>query len=139
MKRFDHWPNRLASFIESRRARPFCWGHHDCCLFAADWILEATGKDIASDYRGKYDSALSAARILENEGGVLAVFRKAAEREGMIVVSPSLAQRGDILSRDSENGHLLGVCIGSFGAFVTEQGLRFLQIESHDEMVCWRF
>lgn len=139
MTRSDQWPKLLASFIEARRGRPFAWGENDCCLFAADWIREATGRDIACDYRGKYHSALSAARILQNEGGVLGVFRKAAERERMIVVTPSHAQRGDIVARDSEDGPLLGVCIGALGAFVTERGLRFVQVQGERDIVCWRF
>lgn len=139
MIRSDQWPKLLVSFIESHRVRPFCWGENDCCLFAADWIREATGRDIASDYRGKYSSALSASRILADEGGVVGVFRKAAEREGMVVVAPSMVQRGDIIALNSDREPLLGVCIGSFGAFVTERGLRFVQVQGNRETVCWRF
>ena len=56
MTRADNWRTLLADFIESRRERPFVWGQHDCCLFAADWVALATGQDPAETHRGKYDS-----------------------------------------------------------------------------------
>ena len=42
----------LARFIEERRRMPFTWGSNDCCLFAADWVLAATGRDIALEVDG---------------------------------------------------------------------------------------
>jgi len=122
----------LARFIEERRRMPFAWGSNDCCLFAADWVLAATGRDIAADYRGRYSSALPALRFVEAGGGVEAML----ERAGGKVVHPSLARRGDVIARDVGNGTGLGVCIGALAAFVAEDGLRFVDFPHGS---CWRF
>lgn len=122
----------LARFIEERRRMPFAWGSNDCCLFAADWVLAATGRDIAAEYRGRYSSALPAMRFVEAGGGVEAM----VERAGGRIVHPSLAHRGDIIARDVGNGIGLGVCIGSLAAFVGKDGLQFV---AFNQASCWRF
>ena len=122
----------LARFIEERRRMPFAWGSNDCCLFAADWVLAATGRDIAADYRGRYSSALPALRFVEAGGGVEAMI----ERAGGGRVDAKLARRGDVIARDVGNGKGLGVCIGALAAFVAEDGLRFVDFPHGS---CWRF
>ncbi|TPM41536.1 hypothetical protein [Mesorhizobium sp. B2-3-4] len=46
------------------------WGFTDCTLFAADWVVEATGKDPGADLRGTYFDAEGAAMVLRAAGGV---------------------------------------------------------------------
>lgn len=111
---------------------PFAWGSNDCCLFAADWVLAATGRDIAADYRGRYQSALPALRFVKDGGGVEAMI----ERAGGQPIDSKLARRGDVIARDVGNGVGLGVCVGSLAAFVAEDGLRFVDF-THGS--CWRF
>ena len=111
---------------------PFAWGSNDCCLFAADWVLAATGRDIAADYRGRYSTALPALRFVEVGGGVEAMI----ERAGGTPVHPSLARRGDVIARDVGNGIGLGVCVGALAAFVGKDGLRFVDFSNAS---CWRF
>jgi len=36
----------LHEYITARFGEPFCYGRMDCVLFAADWIKQATGKDV---------------------------------------------------------------------------------------------
>ncbi|WP_404927160.1 DUF6950 family protein [Mesorhizobium sp. ORM16] len=45
------------------------WGFTDCTLFAADWVVEATGKDPAAELRGAYFDADGAEVILRAAGG----------------------------------------------------------------------
>lgn len=45
------------------------WGYCDCTVFAADWVVEATGKDPAADLRGTYHDADDAHAILRAAGG----------------------------------------------------------------------
>ncbi|TPN26633.1 hypothetical protein FKO01_25505 [Mesorhizobium sp. B2-3-3] len=45
------------------------WGFCDCTLFAAGWVVEATGKDPAADLRATYFDADGAAAILRAAGG----------------------------------------------------------------------
>jgi len=62
------WPTRLDRFLQERRARPLQWGSHDCCLFALDWIEEATGRRLA-EVRGSYQDAEGAAALLRQRWG----------------------------------------------------------------------
>jgi len=65
--RAPDWRARLAAFIEARRATPFVWGAHDCCLFAADAVLAMGGPDVAAPLRG-YASRFGALRRLRRAG-----------------------------------------------------------------------
>ena len=122
MRRHDNWPTLLVAFIEERRHAPFAWGSNDCCLFAADWIRRACGVDFAEGLRGTYDSALSAARVLRNQGGV---FDLAALRAGLERKPVELVQRGDVVGFEVPGGVALGVCLGSVGAVVGATVLEF--------------
>lgn len=104
--RFQNWPVLLAEFIESRREAAFQWGERDCCLFAADAVFAITGQDFGADYRGQYDSALGAHRIINDAGGVPALvpFEE---------VDPGFAQRGDVVMLDQDGRDVLGVHLGS--------------------------
>jgi hypothetical protein len=70
MTRAPNWPATLARFIEERRAWDFDWGSHDCCMFAADWVMAATGVDPALHFRSTYFNARGAADTLRIHGGI---------------------------------------------------------------------
>jgi hypothetical protein len=73
MNRLHDWEIRLTDFFVSRLSSCFEWGVNDCCLFAADGKIAATGHDPAAEHRGTYSDALSAARTVERLGGMLAI------------------------------------------------------------------
>jgi hypothetical protein len=52
---------------------PFVWGTSDCTLWAADWVLRATGRDVATDLRGQYTTEFECRRKLRAAGGLQAV------------------------------------------------------------------
>lgn len=122
MKRREDWPMRLARFLEAASKRPFSWGQTDCALFAADWVLMATGEDPAVAFRGKYDSRSGAALALRQYGaGTLEA--TATKMLGEPMSSPLCAQRGDICSITTDEGPALGICGGEFVAVMTpDQG-----------------
>jgi hypothetical protein len=91
-RRLPDWQPRLARLMAQRGAALFVWGGNDCCLFAADAVLAVTGHDPAADLRGTYASALQAARVLRQAGGVAGV---AAARAGAEVLV-AMAQPGDV-------------------------------------------
>lgn len=122
----------LTRFIEERRRMPFAWGSNDCCLFAADWVLASTGRDLAFEYRGQYATALGALRFVQSAGGVEGLVARAGGRR----IDQKLARRGDIIARDVGDGIGLGVCIGALAAFVAKGGLGFLDFTNGS---CWRF
>jgi hypothetical protein len=122
MRRHNNWPTLLAAFIEERRHSPFAWGSNDCCLFAADWIRRACGVDFAEDLRGTYASALSAARVLRKNRGVIGL---AAHRARLESKPLDLVQRGDLVGFQVLGGIALGICLGHRGAVVGANGLEF--------------
>ena len=138
MKRVENWPTLLAAFIEERRDVPFTWGKADCCLFAADWVRLATDLDPAADLRGKYNSALGALRIIEDHDGLATLVARALIPLGSREVAISLACRGDIIVRDSENGYCAGVVLGKESAFVTQNGLSFVPTKSKADARAWK-
>ncbi|CNC24058.1 Uncharacterised protein [Yersinia frederiksenii] len=103
--RYPDWQKRLAQVLQAASGRPFSWGEHDCCLFAADCALAVCGVDPLVDYRGQYNSALSARKaLLRGHGSIIGIFDSAFER-----VPVKLAQRGDIVVFSAEQGQTAGV------------------------------
>lgn len=124
MTRFESWPRLLAEAIEAARGRPFSWGEHDCCLFAATLVLAMTGTDPAARFRGKYKTARGAAGIMKRfaGGGVAAAAEKIAAALGCPEVPPRLAGRGDVVlfeapGPDGKPSPALGVCVGATFVF----------------------
>lgn len=104
--RLPGWPERLAFFLATRALLPFAWGLNDCALFAADWVSECTGVDLAADLRGAYGSEREAARVLHLHGGLLAI---AQARLPQYAVPPGgnvqyLMRRGDVVCVEVEVG-----------------------------------
>lgn len=64
---------RLHALVQARAATPFAWGVHDCCLWAADAVHAATGRDPAAGLRGTYATARQAARLVQRLGGLPAL------------------------------------------------------------------
>jgi hypothetical protein len=135
MTRDPAWPNLLVDFIEERRDRPFSWGSNDCCLFASDWIRLCTGIDPAADLRGRYHSALSAARVMRSHGGVAGIVESIGGRLGLEPVTHARAQRGDLVMQDNGLGNCLGIVLGPIAAFVADRGLLFSPFVASP---CWR-
>ena len=138
MKRASNWPTIFAAFIERKRSEPFAWGSNDCCLFASDWVLAATGIDPAQSFRGKYATALGAARFLKANGGVRGIMREIGEPLGMVRVDATKVQRGDLVIADTGNGESIGICAGSHATFVGKDGLLFAPFDFQRAAHCWR-
>jgi hypothetical protein len=101
--RFENWPSLLADFLVDEK--PFEWGVRDCSLFAADAVLCITGTDPAKGYRGRYKTAIGAARLQKMYGGLSGLVEKA----GLEEIAPLKAQRGDVVLIDTPLGEALGV------------------------------
>jgi cell wall-associated NlpC family hydrolase len=116
MRRED-WPQRLAEYLEEHRSTPFVWGTFDCCLFVCDAIEAMTGVDPGRNLRGRYVNETGALDVLLEEYGtdnLERVVEKICELEGYPEMTPSFAQRGDVvivnapLSAES----MFHVCLG---------------------------
>lgn len=126
MKRRTNWPAALSQFVEDRRDKHFTWGEHDCCLFVCDWILLCTGTDPAKPFRGTYSDALGAARVLKDRGGVEAIAERACSESGWAEIPRAKAQRGDVVSVETENGISLALCLGAVAAVPALTQLAFV-------------
>ena len=121
------WTRRLDALLAAHADRPFAWGSHDCCTFAADVVHTLTGHDFMADLRGTYTGRRHAARLLAeltataNPGGGKAgngmppLLAFAYARLGSPMV-PGHAQRGDVVlyAQPATGRPALGVCVGAF-------------------------
>ena len=128
--RKPNWPKLLYRFIESKRRMPFAWASNDCCLFTCDWLLELTGIDPAAKLglRGTYDSALSAARVLTDHGGVEGIAAAFCHDQGWREIGPKYAQQGDPVTIRTANGITLAVCNGVFAVAPGPNGIAFFKM-----------
>lgn len=62
---------RLDDYLEAVMAEPWVWGRMDCCFFGGEWVAQATGRDPLARVRGRYDTALGAARLIAAAGGLV--------------------------------------------------------------------
>ncbi|MCL2761446.1 MAG: hypothetical protein FWD70_07360 [Desulfuromonadales bacterium] len=118
--RYEAWDIKLMAFIETRANMPFKWGEHDCCLFAADAVLEITGIDYAEKFRGKYADMENATKLIKQNGGNMSEMIN-----GLLEtpIKPALAQRGDVVMYETEDGPALGICTGVNAVFAAPTGL----------------
>lgn len=103
MRKTD-WQQQLLTTIEAAMKRPFCWGKTDCCLFVADCCFAISGKDPAEKYRGQYDSELGAKKALLKFGSI-----ESALSSLFTEIPVGMAQRGDVVLFDGDNGKTVGV------------------------------
>ncbi|WP_183024386.1 DUF6950 family protein [Variovorax sp. UMC13] len=124
MRRAD-WQLRLAEFAKKRVSMPFEWGRNDCCLFTVDAVLAMTGVDYAARFRG-YSTALAAARVVEQQGGI----RQLAVDAWGAPVSPLLAGVGDVVLVINESRELLAVCNGTTAIGPGPDGLAVMDMSA---------
>ncbi len=119
------WHNRLIAVIRAAEKRPFLWGEHDCCLFAADCAEAMTGDNFADGWRGTYDSETGAKKALLRVGGSLEkVLAKYLDE-----VPVKMAQRGDIAVVENAGTRCAGVIYGGAVWVPGETGLVCLRIK----------
>lgn len=125
------WHNRLIAVIRAAEKRPFLWGEHDCCLFAADCAEAMTGENFADGWRGTYDSETRAKKALLRGGGSLEkVLAKYLDE-----VPVKMAQRGDIAVVENAGTRCAGVIYGGAVWVPGEAGLVCLRVKP---MSTWR-
>lgn len=130
-------PAWLAAFeaeIQAAVRRPFRWGQHDCCTFAARCWAAQTGDDALLDLA--WSSEEEAASILAEAGGLLAAV---TDRLGP-PVPPLLASLGDVVLAvdplDPLARELMAVCVGPHHVLPSARGLAVLQLG--DARYAWK-
>lgn len=121
----EPWRERLEALIAERMARPFEWGVHDCCLWAADCVLAQTEHDPAQTFRGTYHSASEAARLVEQLGGMESIGAM-----GGTPCLPLAASVGDIGLVTYGGRESLAVCIGEGWLAPAAEGLAVLPFDA---------
>jgi hypothetical protein len=116
----DDWPERLAEEMRAAHARPFSFGSHDCCAFAARCVAAQTGRDFMADFP-PYDTEAGAAAVLEARGGVRGIATACLGEP----IAVNFAHRGDVVLMPTPAGDALGVVTssGRHAAFPTARGL----------------
>ncbi len=127
--RLDNWPKRLNEFIETNRFKPFVWGSHDCCAFAADGIKEITGIDIAKELRNTYSDKDGADAIINQYGGIPKMFESLMQKYDVKFCQSrrQFLGRGDIAILKLSDGVVtVGIFLGKYAAYVGPQHLEFV-------------
>jgi hypothetical protein len=73
----------LPAYVEELAARPWAWGQCDCTMAVATWIERIYGVDPLRQYRGSYDSPLSAKRAAKRAGGFLPALGALLDEAGL--------------------------------------------------------
>ena len=125
MRRSLSWEADLCAYLDSVRGVPFEYGKHDCCTFISGAVEAMTGIDPMIEFRGEYNSALSAAKALKRLGG--GSLRETLDYK-FREVPISHAQRGDIVLFDDS----AGIVAGAWAWFVSDNDLERVPPEYWD-------
>jgi hypothetical protein len=106
----------LNAYVEAVAGVDYAYGRHDCGLFCAGAVEAMTGDDPAAAFRGAYEDATGAAKVLRDKGAGTLVGTVASLFDEK---PPAFAQRGDIVW----NGEAIGLCFGPVALFVSDGGL----------------
>ncbi len=77
----------LDDYLATVFGQDWAWGAMDCCFFGGDWVRARTGRDPLAPYRGRYDSAIGAARLIARHGGLVAMVGAEMQRCGFAPTS----------------------------------------------------
>ena len=120
-------PGWIAAYhdaIEDIRRRPFDWAAHECASGLAARVVEAiTGHDFAAEYRGRYNTAAGAYRVMRQAG-----FDSLADLAASCLPEyqhPSQAHIGDLAAIEDNSvfTFVLGVVGGERIHVLSETGL----------------
>nr|ELR5115187.1 hypothetical protein [Providencia stuartii] len=129
--RHINWTTRLPQTLQNAMQKPFAWGEHDCCLFAADCVMAICDFDPCEGVRGRYKTKSGAARVLKSEFGDI----ESALLCFFTEIPVSAASRGDIVLFEGDEGKTLGVLWANKIWAVTEEGARPVR---HQPTKAWR-
>lgn len=129
--RHPNWTIRLPETLQKAMHKPFLWGEHDCCLFAADCVIALCDFDPCEKVRGRYKTRAGAMRVLKTEFGDI----ESALSNHFLEVPVNHATRGDIVMFDGDDGKTLGVVWSGKVWAVTDSGAMPV---NHQPVKAWR-
>lgn len=130
-------PEAVAAEVDRIMSARWRWGVADCCTAACDVFQALHGIDPMAEVRGRYDDAVSAARLIREWGG----FRPMADafaRAASLTVSDG--QPGDIGisapgNAGGPDGRAMLICIRP-GAWAGKSELGYVILPNAER--CWR-
>ncbi|MCR8961137.1 hypothetical protein M0765_026435 [Variovorax sp. S2] len=129
--RHQDWQLRFSDFGKARASMPFGWGSNDCCTFAAAAVKALTGADPMVSVPS-YDSASTAARMIEEGGGLEQLASSFLGQP----VPVAMAAVGDIVLVLNANRQMLGVCNGTNVLAPGEAGMAVLGMDA--ALAAWK-
>ncbi|ORE89738.1 hypothetical protein [Aurantimonas sp. 22II-16-19i] len=123
MQRLCDWPARLHAFIDQVKRSSHRYGTQDCLVgFAFGAVTALTGEDPAALYRGRYDTAKGALRVMREAGHANLADLVASHLPEIHV---SRARLGDLaaIPDGSPFGFALGIVNGERLLVMREDGL----------------
>jgi hypothetical protein len=119
-QRLPDWPERLAAYVEERRAQPFVWGNNDCASFAAGALRAMTGADPLGELT--WTSEAEAQAVLARLGGLAWAARRVLGRP---LPGHERAPRGAVVCARINDAPTLGVQLGAWWCAPGGPGLVF--------------
>lgn len=121
--RVANWRGKFSDEADKIRTQPFIWGEHDCWVGLVGNLTKAlTGEDKAERFRGRYQTASGAYRVMKEEG-----FDNLGDLVASLLpeIQPSQTQIGDIAAIPDESGlgYVLGIVNGERILILMENGL----------------
>ncbi|MEZ0263021.1 MAG: hypothetical protein ACAH80_18595 [Alphaproteobacteria bacterium] len=108
MRRFQDWPTRMDAWMRAHAQDAHAYGSWDCALMAASHIDNLTGSQLFAQHAYQYEHEAAAAHYLITlgAGGLEGL---ATMVLGQPLPSPKFAQRGDVVTFDTDIGTALGI------------------------------
>src|SRR5690606_1964108 len=95
--------DRLRAYVEAAKGRPMQWGYDDCSPWAAQWVADITGKEISWPV---YSTEDEARRIIEEGGGLPAIWKRMAREIALEEVIGEAPRLGDVGIIESSRGQV---------------------------------
>jgi hypothetical protein len=125
--RVIHWESKLQDYIQECREKEFEYGVFDCCVFTIQAQKLIIGKTLFPEFDNTYKSLEEGKKILKNIGFKTWI---SACNKRLKKIDIKFAQRGDVVSMNTQDSFIMGLCMGKHAIFVSEEkGLVFLPIE----------
>lgn len=120
LERISVWEQALSDYIDVVRDRPHVYGSHDCCTLISGAVIVMCGVDPMEEFRGQYDSMLTAQKALKSIGkGDLA----STLDDKFPVMPVSRAREGDIVLTPLADMPAAGIVAGKDAWFIGDEGL----------------
>lgn len=122
----------LKALVEDLKGKPCVYGQDDCSLICAQWIADVTGRSFDWPV---YSSREDAERIIEEAGGLVAVWTPIAWQLGLEerhLYPGEAPEIGDVGIIETSQGPVGGIFLTN-GTFLwrAERGVRMVGVRTH--------